>query len=233
MDGKVDLNRICQVIEASGADLIGLNEVDRFFSNRSHYVDQIFYLAERLQMKCAFGSAYTFRWRGRSQYGNALLTRFPISSFQNHSLDFYPTIVEGRALLETEVRIEKQIVKVYVTHLSLNPLFQRKQIECILQKLKAESLPHIILGDWNMKPGSAAWKKVTKQLIDVCDKSSRADDLSTFPSAFPTIRLDHIFVSQHFQVFSAEVIHFLPLASDHLPLLASIELHKNMKSITN
>ena len=39
IDKVVDLKRIADVITQSGAEIIGLNEVDIHFSNRSHFVN--------------------------------------------------------------------------------------------------------------------------------------------------------------------------------------------------
>lgn len=43
-----DANRIVEVIRASGADIIGLQEVDRYYSARSNYEDTIAVLAEQI-----------------------------------------------------------------------------------------------------------------------------------------------------------------------------------------
>lgn len=50
----MDLYRIAEVIAKSDADIIGLNEVDRHFSKRSDYEDQINWLAKQLNMDSAF-----------------------------------------------------------------------------------------------------------------------------------------------------------------------------------
>src|SRR4051794_39354446 len=80
-DRKLNIGRISQVIKESNADLIGLNEVDRFFSKRSDYIDQISWLAKHLEMNYAFGEAITLRSKKTNitrQYGNAFLSRYPI-----------------------------------------------------------------------------------------------------------------------------------------------------------
>lgn len=87
MDGKVNLERIAFVIEQSGADYISLNEVDRCFSKRSHFEDQIAVIAKKLNMYYAYGPALTFTVNGSGQlrqYGNGFLSRFPIESQYNH-----------------------------------------------------------------------------------------------------------------------------------------------------
>ncbi len=81
-DRVVSLERISEAIESAGADLIGLNEVDRHFSRRSGFRDQIAILAESLGMHYVFSPAISFMPRRSGapmcQYGNALLSRFPL-----------------------------------------------------------------------------------------------------------------------------------------------------------
>ena len=51
-DGRLDLDRIAGVIRSEKAEVIGLQEVDRFW-RRSDFVDQVAYLAEELDMHAA------------------------------------------------------------------------------------------------------------------------------------------------------------------------------------
>lgn len=109
MDGKLNLNRIAEVIKETDADLIGLNEVDRCFSRRSGYVDQLSWLSERLNMNPAFGTAVTLRSKKSDflgQYGNALLSRYPLVYQTNHPLYLVKRVFEERVLLEAEVQIQ-------------------------------------------------------------------------------------------------------------------------------
>ncbi|GIM46308.1 metal-dependent hydrolase [Collibacillus ludicampi] len=223
-DRQFDLQRIADVLAESEADLIGLNEVDRHFSKRSSFMDQINFLAQYLGMHEAFGAALTLRTKrptGLREYGNAFLSRYPIISHENHAMNFYPGMIEGRALLEVNLNINDQSVKVYVTHLSLNPIFHKKQTDFILKKVMADHQPVILMGDWNMRTGSQAWRKITRHLTDVCEHTNQGP-FYTFPSTRPKIRLDYIFVSRQFQLVSVHMMNILPQASDHLPLLATV-----------
>jgi endonuclease/exonuclease/phosphatase family metal-dependent hydrolase len=224
IDGKLDLKRIAQVVRDSEADLIGLNEVDRNFSRRSHYLDQITWLAEHLQMHWAFGTTLALRRRKAKpfrKYGNAFLSRYPILSHKNYLFDFYPALIEGRALLEIMVEMNQVPLKLFVTHLSLTSFLQKKQIDFIIKKITDESLPVILVGDCNMKPGSKGWKKITRHLTDVCRADGKGS-YYTFPSFRPKSQLDYIFVSRDFQVAAVHVMKQRPEASDHLPLTASL-----------
>lgn len=223
-DGKLNLNRIVEAIEESEPDLIALNEVDRYYSKRSHYIDQVSWLAERLKMNAAFGAAITIKQKNSSmirQYGNALLSRYPIITEKNHLM--VSGIMEGRTLLETEVLISGRHLKMYVTHLSLNSYSRRKQIDFIADKVMADHLPVIIAGNWNMISGSKSWRKIAENLKD-CYAAATAP-CKTYPSFRPVMQIDYIFTSRNIEVASVEVIKKVPTASDHLPLLAKLILN--------
>jgi endonuclease/exonuclease/phosphatase family metal-dependent hydrolase len=156
VDKQVDLYRIAEVIENSHADIIGLNEVDKQFSKRSSFVDQISWLAKQLKLEHAFSSSLSISNKNSStvrQYGNALLSRYPIISNKSHSFNYISGLIEGRSLLETTIQINKQLYMIMVTHLSLNPYLHRKQTDYILNRVQKCPYPIIIMGDWNMKPG--------------------------------------------------------------------------------
>jgi endonuclease/exonuclease/phosphatase family metal-dependent hydrolase len=228
-DRKLNLERVIALIKESKADVIGLNEVDKHFSRRSDYCDQVSYLAKHLHMYPAFGATFTLKSKQSSnlrQFGNALLSRFPIVSKKNHLIDFYAGIIEGRSLLDVTLQIKQKQLNVFVTHLSLNPILHRKQTDFILKKMLSKHLPVIVLGDWNMKPKKATWEKVNSLLTDVSEIAGK-NVLYTFPSDRPKSKLDYIFVSDHFHVVSTNVIDNIPAASDHLPLIATLILNNS------
>lgn len=110
MDKKVDLNRVADVIRRSGADIIGLNEVDKNYSKRSVFMDQIQYLAKELHLYYAYSPSLTVKSKNADflrKYGNGLLSRFPIIKCHHHLFHFVPRLVEGRSILEAIVEINE------------------------------------------------------------------------------------------------------------------------------
>ncbi len=105
-DENLDLARIGEVIKQSGAQIIGLQEVDSNFSERSGFVDQTKWLATEL------GMDYTFKANldydplkpedNRRQYGIAVLSAYPIRSAEHHLLT---SVSEQRGLLETIIDV--------------------------------------------------------------------------------------------------------------------------------
>lgn len=226
-DRKVDLERIAKVIRTSKADLIGLNEVDRYFSKRSDYVDQISWLAKKLNMDHAYGQAISLQPKASTEfreYGNAVLSRYPIVFQQNHSFIYRSRLMENRSLLEVLIELPQQHLKSYITHLSLNPFIHQKQTNFILQHCRDSSLPTVIMGDWNMRPKSRAWRKITRDFRDVCHEREENQYFYTFPSSRPKSQLDYIFISEDLHVHSVEVVQNDPCASDHLPLQATLSI---------
>ena len=229
-DRKVDLGRIACVIERSGADLAGLNEVDVCYSKRSGFINQLDWLSETLDMNKLFGATLTLgTWNNAflRQYGNALLSRYPIVFEANTLFRPHRSVFEKRGLLEANVNIHGQLVKIYVTHLSLGPVLKNRQIEVLIGKLGETRLPVILMGDFNMKPGSRPWKKITELLTDVCHYAFSAP-CNTYPSHQPKVQLDYIFVSAHFCIGPVRFLKQFDTASDHLPILATLHLKRTI-----
>lgn len=224
IDKQVDLSRIAEVIEKSDADIIGLNEVDKHFSQRSLFEDQTSWLAKQLNKEHFFSPSLSIKSKNSTmvrQYGNALLSRYPIVKKEGHLFDYISGLIEGRSLLNATIQINKQFIQIMVTHLSLNPFLHRKQTEFIVNQLQHFPHPIIIMGDWNMKPGSRGWRKLTDKVQDTWHVSGKGLGY-TYPSFRPKMRLDYIFVSHDLQVIKAEVITQTLKSSDHLPLKATI-----------
>jgi endonuclease/exonuclease/phosphatase family metal-dependent hydrolase len=79
-DGKIDLNRIAEVIVSQRADIVALQEVDRGVE-RTARRDLIAELAALTRMNYAFGRNIDYQG---GEYGNAILSKFPIIKHENH-----------------------------------------------------------------------------------------------------------------------------------------------------
>jgi endonuclease/exonuclease/phosphatase family metal-dependent hydrolase len=174
-------------------------------------------------MNAAFGAAISIKKKDSNmirQYGNALLSRYPIVSVKNHLME--SGMIEGRNLLEVDVLINEKPLKMYVTHLTLNPRNHKKQIDFIASKIMKDHPPVILAGNWNMKPGGKAWSKIAA-IVQDCYVAAKTP-CNTFPSLRPLLQIDYIFTSRNIHVASVEVIKKIPAASDHLPLIATLIL---------
>lgn len=160
--GQPNLNLLTEVIAATGADMIGLNEVfyPRVLAGDSRPALEA--LAARLGMHFVFGPC--LRWPAQDNmpadaYGNALLSRWPIIAHAAHHLtpkeedqqDLLAT-KEQRGLLEGRVLLpSNETLTVYVTHLDHSDEAARLlQLRVARQWLvRDRNRPHLVMGDFN------------------------------------------------------------------------------------
>jgi endonuclease/exonuclease/phosphatase family metal-dependent hydrolase len=159
-------------------------------------------------------------------YGVAILSRFPISNQQTYKLpkNTDPK-AEQRVLAIATVEIAKNVfIRFASTHLDAqqeeeNRIMQAKEIV----KLTAnETLPLIVAGDLNATPDSESIS-----IFDTAFTRTCKDCGFTIPVINPRKSIDHIGfkIGNPFKVISHEVIPER-YASDHLPVLAVLELKK-------
>ncbi|HSI66089.1 MAG TPA: endonuclease/exonuclease/phosphatase family protein [Planococcus sp. (in: firmicutes)] len=243
MDGVLDLEKTAQVIEASGAEIVGLQELDRFFSERSAYIDQVEFLSKRLGMYAAFGASIDQEAdeseRPRKQYGNAVFSKYPIKYQETHMLtqviDPFGNN-EQRSVLETIIDVNGTYISVYNTHLALKDEELKVSLDELLSIAGKNQFPTIITGDFNAPPTHIYMLKMEQDYNDVFYHQGRNDDY-TYPAPYeneetgeklkPVTRIDYIFTDAHFNIETAERI--TTSVSDHLPITAELVL-TNSKS---
>lgn len=142
--GAEGLETIAAAIRELSPDIVGLQEVD-VFCERSGYADEVTELAKLAGYPYhAFARAIPL---GSGEYGTALLSRFPIETFDVTPLD--SGYGEPRALGHTVIDAEGIRLDVFVTHLSFEDRDVRiGQLKTIAARLK-ECSRYILLGDLN------------------------------------------------------------------------------------
>ncbi|MCI0707048.1 MAG: endonuclease/exonuclease/phosphatase family protein, partial [Ignavibacteriae bacterium] len=111
-DGKIDIERIATLIKDSRADIVALQEVDRW-TKRTGRIDIMSELVDRTDMAYAFGKTIEI---DSGDYGNGILTRYPIYEESNFLYTF-PTDVEQRGLLQLVLNVRGQEIVFMSTHL--------------------------------------------------------------------------------------------------------------------
>ena len=142
--GAEGLETIAAAIRELSPDIVGLQEVD-VFCERSGYADEVTELARLAGYPYhAFARAIPL---GSGEYGTALLSRFPIETFDVTPLD--SGYGEPRALGHAVIDAEGIRLDVFVTHLSFEDRDVRiGQLKTIAARLK-ECSRYILLGDLN------------------------------------------------------------------------------------
>jgi endonuclease/exonuclease/phosphatase family metal-dependent hydrolase len=229
MDGEVSLQNIAFEIQRSGADLIGLQEVDRFLP-RSNLKDQPAELARLLEMNFCYSasedrnhnsnaSAYIREQDAKTglngQYGNAILSRFPITA---HQFQYLPGDNERRSLLHAEIEIQGRRVTFFNTHLGMDKEEQRVQVAAILEAIEKSSGALVLLGDFNMEPDNP----LIAALSSAIRKVHLGGSVTTFAGKKDVVKeIDHLFTNLALEKDSAWTQP--TLASDHHPVLAQLK----------
>ena len=217
VDGRRDPRRVLRVIRELRADVIGLQEV---YSEKGHTPDlaQLDYLAHGAGLTPLAGPTML---RGRGHYGNGLLSAFPV--MESRLLDITVPGREPRGTIDAILRVNDHSVRVVVTHLGLRAGERRTQVQRILHMLAGSNdLPLILLADVNEWSPFAFPLRMFRRYV------GRSKAAPSFPSRFPVLPLDRIWVGRGVRLEGIRV-HKTPLsrkASDHLPVRAQVLLEE-------
>ncbi len=158
-DDEPNWQQVAAVLRATGADVIGLNEVYHPLREAegadSHSPTPLLErVADALGMYSIFGPC--LRWPATDEmpeksYGNALLSRWPIIASAAHHLTPVPE-KEQRGLLEGRILLpDGRNFTVYVTHLDHTDEATRLiQLRALRSwTVRDRNRPHVLLGDFN------------------------------------------------------------------------------------
>jgi endonuclease/exonuclease/phosphatase family metal-dependent hydrolase len=225
LDGALDLARIAAVVERTGAEVVGLQEVDRHWSERSNFVDQATWLAQWLDMDVAFGANLDLDppvpGAPRRQYGTAILSTYKIRETTNTLLP-RPLGGEQRGLLEALIKVRGIPVRVFNTHLQHDSQVERlAQVDRIRQVLATAQESVVLLGDLNATPDTPEIAGLTDLLVDAWVTAGVGDGF-TFDAATPHARIDYVMSSGDVVARTAAVV--ATDAADHLPVVVDLAL---------
>ncbi|MEZ5667139.1 MAG: endonuclease/exonuclease/phosphatase family protein [Alphaproteobacteria bacterium] len=226
-DGRFDAGRIVETIR--DADVVALQEVERFWT-RSDDMDQCRVIADALPshywmfgptidvLKSTGRGADAAVDNRRRQFGNMILSRFPILSSRNHLLPKYTDpekFTIQRGALEATIDAPFGPIRVYSTHLCHLSAAQRlRQVETILAihgRADADGAVHsgrtpdawadetvspppppadaMLLGDFNMQPDSPEYGRlVADAFADAWTRAGVGGDGATLYSDAATRR---------------------------------------------
>jgi len=237
-DDRVDVERFTAAIKGLDADVLALQEVDRE-QPRSHHADLTATAAAAMgavehRFVAAISGTPGATWMaatgreqpGTAQYGIALLSRYPVSSWQVIRLPTIPfhfpmwlpgpgkvMIVkeEPRAAVIAVVETPRGQLTVVNTHLSFVPGWNRLQLRRLRRDLTTFFGPMVLMGDLNMTPPTPSamtgWQPLASGL--------------TFPVDEPDRQLDHVLLRGSLGPVAAVSTPALPL-SDHRALTVDI-----------
>lgn len=227
-DGKLSPLRIAEVIDHSNPDIVALQELDAGLE-RTERTDQAHLIAQTLEMSFHFHSSIEVQEGG---YGNAVLSRNHVRLVKAGPIPAEPVnpSLERRGAVWTEVEIHGARIQVFATHFGLNRGERVAQAQAItgpewLGHSECHS-PAILCGDFNALAGSSVYRLLTRNLHDVQRRVKGRIPRGTWPAQLPFMRIDHLFVTPNLKVRSVSIPRntLTRVASDHLPLMVTLEL---------
>jgi endonuclease/exonuclease/phosphatase family metal-dependent hydrolase len=220
IDQKLDLERIAKLILDAKADIVGLQEVDRG-CERTQRRDLPAELGKLTGMHAHFEKNIPCQG---GEYGNAVLSRFPIKRAKNtHYKMLRPG--EQRGVLQLVLDVQGREVLFMNTHLDHRSDGSERLLN--VEELKpivaaAGKMPVILCGDFNATPESRPSEKIRAFLTDAWTVAGQGEGF-TIPVRKPAKRIDYIWISKEtITPQKIEVLH--SEASDHLPLIAELQL---------
>jgi endonuclease/exonuclease/phosphatase family metal-dependent hydrolase len=225
-DGRYDPERSLAVIREVGPDVLGLQEVRRRPGNDVvTLLEGEFPGYDILFLRTLTDEA--------GEYGNVLISRYPVLEHIDISLDQdtpggvinkrrETRRAEARRAIFARLDVSGKAVWVIVTHLGVERAARRAQARkltgAIHRHIRLESEPALLMGDIN----EWRWPNPFLRLLD--RTFSRHSARRTFPSRFPLLPLDRIWMTHHLdrQDVRVHVSRLSRRASDHLPLCVNV-----------
>ncbi|WP_448680984.1 endonuclease/exonuclease/phosphatase family protein [Pseudomonas nicosulfuronedens] len=221
------LHELRDAVRATSADLVFLQEVHgehQLHAERQpnwpatpHYE----FLADSMWPAFAYGRNAVYP---EGHHGNALLSRLPISHWDNRDVSVAGT--EERGLLYAQIDLPgARALHAVCVHLGLHESQRQQQLQLLCElvgELPANN-PVVVAGDFN------DWRCRATGLLGGCGLRPafprEGGEPRSFPARWPLLRLDRIYV-RNLKVTLSEVLNRRPWPhlSDHLPLLAEVSL---------
>ncbi|HEX4558152.1 MAG TPA: endonuclease/exonuclease/phosphatase family protein [Mycobacterium sp.] len=235
----VDPQRLRDCVRRLDPDVLALQEVD-FEQPRSDRADLTAAAAEAMgavehRFVAAISGTPGATWMaatgheqpGTAAYGIALLSRYPVASWQVVRLPRIPMrfpmylpgpnrmmVVdeEPRAAVIAQLHTPQGRLTVANTHLSFVPGWNRRQLRRLIHDLRGFPGPRLLIGDLNMTARAVRrWSGMRALAV-----------AATFPAQTPDRQLDHIVTDDDRLRGSATEAELMPI-SDHRPLVVDVE----------
>jgi endonuclease/exonuclease/phosphatase family metal-dependent hydrolase len=216
LDGRVDLDRIADVLQEIDADLVGLQEVFR---------SQALGLAERLGVQVAMGPT---RERDGQPYGNAILTRLVIRG--SRTFDLSRPAREPRGGIRLDLQMPEGgmspggLLHLFNVHFGLQIRERAAQVRMLVREhILHDELtgPRVVVGDlneWFWFPG-AVGRALRRELHGPRIRRTHPAPLPLFP--LDRIYWDRDLAADGFHVHRSRLAR---VASDHLPVVARLRM---------
>ena len=210
-DGRFDLARIVDLIGRWEPDVVALQEVD---SRRCAPGDEpaFRYITERLGFYAVEAKTIVAR---DGEYGQMLVSRWPHGRTAIHDISVPHR--EPRRAIETEIDTPGGPLHVVAAHFGLSWRERRTQAKALAAIAGQGPRTSLIVGDFN------DWIRGAVQQA-LAEEFAAHSPHRTWPAFLPLLRLDRIFCRPETALLRTWTDPAGALMSDHLPVIADIEL---------
>lgn len=227
VDRKYRPDRIRDVIEAHEPDLVFLQEADEGAERTGRHLQ-----ADLLGDMLGFRHRIFYpnvRVRGGGHYGNAILSRFPLTESRN--IDLSLPLSKRRSVLYARARIRSggrgapRTAHLYNLHLGLSQLLRKLQLRRFLESRPFADChprtPILLAGDFN-----DVWGTLGESFLAPKGFRGMKRPIRTFPAVAPVRALDCLYVRGDAELKDVRRsdLGLARWASDHRPLIADIDL---------
>ena len=216
----IDFVNTAEPILKVNPDIVGLNEVRR--GGADGFDDQPKILAEMCGGTPVFGKAVLLG--DGMEYGNAVISKLHVSEIRNIPIPCpdtgnYSGHYEPRAVLGVTVEFGGKTITVFSVHAGLKPEEHENAVKTLVEIIKNEENPVILLGDFNMTPENEILKQLASVVTDTAAELGNRD--FTFSSDNPCKTIDYIWYKglKPLHISTVKGIY-----SDHFPLTAEFEV---------
>ena len=229
VDRRYDPLRVAHVISRYDPDLVLLQEVDQH-APRTNTDRQVDLLGDFLgfRHRTYFPNV---QLRTGGAYGNAILSKYPLTETSNIDVTVPPK--KRRSVLHGRFRVRLQglpgkhtrTLHVYNLHLGLSGIERKIQLRKFLESHPFVGLHHrtpiVVAGDFN-----DVWGTLGRKMLEPAGFVG-TNPIRTFPAWGPIRALDSIYVKGDVKLHHVHRARsrLATRASDHLPLIAELEIH--------
>ena len=219
VDNVFNFQRVKETIQKINPDILILNEVDQG-NARSGDVYQAKEIAALMGMEY-----YFYATEGKTNYGIAVLSKYPVIKAEGFNLP-QPRFMKAvqRGCINMIVNVCGKELSIYGAHFGLGGFQEvQKELEEIYKRYQNNPITSVIGGDFNLE--WAPLRSAVPQMFKSDFKSSNhsiGKDLYTIPADSPGPQIDFLLVTN--DVIVKDTYTYDSRASDHLPVIAEIEL---------
>jgi endonuclease/exonuclease/phosphatase family metal-dependent hydrolase len=230
-DGVFSLDRFIPYIVNSGANVVSLNEVEKYVGGYGN-VDAPARYASLL--KAATGKTWYYNFAQRdgntNGQGNLILTTFPIEDQSDHQLSY------SRSVARVQILVNGIRVNVFSTHLDADSSSRRAtQMNELKSWASSFAEQRIFAGDFNAWPGASEISNMTSSYIDTWAYAKSAGTATAYSGNEAgntrNSRIDYVWLSKSATrtTIKASRVYDVRnssgvMPSDHRPVMTTFEV---------